>query len=289
MTRYRHKQVGWAILASSILPVLLLGTIAITSQSWLPFVAVLPLLLLMPVFGLLTVEVSDTSVDVRFGMGLFRRRVPLQDIASIQPVTTSWRHGWGIRVIPGGRLYNVSGTDAVELVLADGRKVWIGTDDRDSLLAALRGARGTLPASSDAAPAPMLGYTMLGPAIVVVIVLSGAALVLTLSSRPIDVVTSASDVAIHGAGYTARVPFGDIVSVHLDDRLPAISWRTNGAAFGGKLRGHFKLSDGRAAQLFVTSRRPPFITLETRTEPVIVNFDEPERTRALYEQLSARF
>lgn len=280
---------GWALLASSVVPVLLLGTVAITSRTWFPLVALLPLLSLMLVFASLTVEVSDSEVTARFGMGLFRRRVPLGDVVSIQPITTSWLHGWGIRAIPGGRLYNVSGTDAVELVLADGRKLWIGTDDREGLLTALGGVRGALPATIDVAPAPSLGHSMLGPAIVVVIALSGATLVLILAARPIDVVTSATDVAVHGAGYTARVRFGDIVSVHLDDRLPAISWRTNGAAFGGKLRGHFKLSDGRAAQLFVTSAHPPFITLETRTDPVIFNYDDPQRTRELYRRLRTKF
>lgn len=289
MTRYRHRQVGWAILVPSLLPVLLAGTISIALRTWFPLVALLPLLLLMLAFASLTVEVSDSDVNVQFGIGLFRRRVPLQQVASIQPVTTSWLHGWGIRVIPGGRLYNVSGSEAVELVLADGRRVWIGTDDRDGLLAALSGVRGTLPVALDAVATPTLGYTMLGPAIVVVIVLAGAALVLTLTSRPIDVVTTATGVAIHGAGYTARVRFDDVVGVHLDDRLPAIGWRTNGAAFGGNLRGHFKLSDGRAAQLFVTSTRPPFITLETRTDRVIFNYDDPERTRELYTQLADKF
>jgi hypothetical protein len=178
----------------------------------------------------------------------------------------------------------------VELILNDGRKVRIGTDDQEGLIAALRGARATGFTTLPPDTAPMLGYTMAGPAFVVALCLAAPiAIVLMVSATGIDVETSPANVAIHGAGYTARVAAADVISVRLDEQLPSIRWRTNGFSFRGRLRGHFKLSDGRAAQLFVTPAHPPFITLETRTEPVIFNYDDAERTRRLYEQLSAQF
>jgi hypothetical protein len=185
-------------------------------------------------------------------------------------------------------LYNVSGNRAIELALNNGAKVWIGTDDPDGLRAALREgtAETTIRAGIPAAPSD---YTTLGIVITVALVMIAVWAAVIRSIGSIEVTTSASSVAVHGAGYTATVATSDIVSVHLDTRLPPISWRTNGFAFGGRLRGHFKLSDGRAALLFVTERRPPYITMETHQEPVIFNFEEPQRTRALYEQLSAGF
>ena len=50
------------------------------------------------------------------------------DIVSATPVQNSWWHGWGIRFISGGSMYNVAGLEAVELLLASGKKFRIGTD-----------------------------------------------------------------------------------------------------------------------------------------------------------------
>jgi hypothetical protein len=49
-----------------------------------------------------------------------------------------WLNGFGIRVRPGWRLYNVSGLDAVELRLKTGDIRRIGTDDPRGLAAALK-------------------------------------------------------------------------------------------------------------------------------------------------------
>ena len=290
MPRYRHTQIGWAIVISMLLPVVVLGAVVATSRTFVPLLTLIPLLAVFLLFGWLTVEIIDGVVDVRFGIGLIRRRIPLQDIASVAPVTNPWLCGWGIRFIPGGRLYNVSGTQAVELVLRDGRRVQIGTDDPRGLLAALSGggsAGGAGVPVTDALPAPS-GYTALGLAIAVALIVIATWGMVIRSTGSIGVSRSPSDIVVKGAGYTARIPASDILSVHLDDDLPSISWRTNGFSFNDRLRGHFKLADGRAAQLFVSRSHPPFITLETRRkEPIILNFDEPERTRALYEQLAA--
>jgi hypothetical protein len=85
----------------------------------------------------------------------------------------------------------------------------------------------------------------------------------------------------------AHVDAADVMRVHLDHTLPAISRRTNGFAANGRLRGHFRLADGRATQLFVRRDRPPFLSIETRRGLVIVNFDDPARTKALFAELSA--
>jgi len=48
-------------------------------------------------------------------------------------VRNQWWWGWGIRLIPGGWLYNVSGLDAVELKMKNGRIFRIGTDEAQRL------------------------------------------------------------------------------------------------------------------------------------------------------------
>jgi hypothetical protein len=68
-------------------------------------------------FSSLTVEVTDNELRWRFGPGLWSYRLPLNEIRDVAVVRNHWWNGWGIRIAPGFRLYNVSGLDAVELRL----------------------------------------------------------------------------------------------------------------------------------------------------------------------------
>jgi hypothetical protein len=60
------------------------------------------------------------------------------EVVGFRVVRNKWYHGWGVRKIPGGWMYNVWGLDAVELELASGKKFRIGTDEPQDLAAALR-------------------------------------------------------------------------------------------------------------------------------------------------------
>jgi len=55
--------------------------------------------------------------------------VDITDIQSVNVIRTKWYYGFGIRLIPTGWLYNVSGLDAVELHLKDGKTITLGTND----------------------------------------------------------------------------------------------------------------------------------------------------------------
>ncbi|MEE8332195.1 MAG: hypothetical protein V3R84_10540 [Acidimicrobiia bacterium] len=93
--------------------------------------------LLTLILGRLTVEVRPDHVRVAFGAGWPATTIRFDDIVSVAAVRNSRWYGWGIRWIPGDRLWNVWGLDAVELQLTTGRRFRIGTDEPDALLAAL--------------------------------------------------------------------------------------------------------------------------------------------------------
>jgi hypothetical protein len=77
----------------------------------------------------LTINISNESVSFTMGIGLIRKRYPISDIKSVETVKNNWLYGWGIRIIPGGWLYNVSGSYAIELRFHSSDKVIrIGTD-----------------------------------------------------------------------------------------------------------------------------------------------------------------
>ncbi|MBS1223341.1 MAG: hypothetical protein H6R24_19, partial [Proteobacteria bacterium] len=58
----------------------------------------------------------------------------------VRPVRNSWLYGWGIHRTPHGWLYNVSGWEAVEITLASGKRLRLGTDEPGQLTQVLRAA-----------------------------------------------------------------------------------------------------------------------------------------------------
>ena len=91
----------------------------------------------------MTTRVNHEKIIVSFGIGLIRKSVNFSVIQEVNIVMSAWYFGWGIRYIPNGMLYNVSGPDAVELKLKSGtRVVRIGTKDpvrlHSELIARLR-------------------------------------------------------------------------------------------------------------------------------------------------------
>ena len=91
-------------------------------------------------FHSLTVRISPSDIAISFGVGLIRKRFPIGDIRSVRIARNRWYNGWGIRMIRGGWLYNVSGFDAIEIQLKNERKYRIGTDQPMKLLAAVESA-----------------------------------------------------------------------------------------------------------------------------------------------------
>lgn len=138
---YRHTQIGTVLIAA------LGGAIVlalILSPMNAPFHPIQTSVLAVLVIALgllysLTVEIKENSLECYFGTGLIRRKIPLSDIIEAHAVRNPWLVGWGIRWYPGKYwLWNVSGQRAVELLLKDGKKFRIGTDEPESLVQAIQ-------------------------------------------------------------------------------------------------------------------------------------------------------
>ena len=89
-------------------------------------------------FRELTVSVDTAELSVQYGpIPLFGKRIPLANIAQVEAGRSTWIDGWGIHYVPGrGWTYNLWGFDCVELNL-NGKRLRVGTDDRDHLAQAL--------------------------------------------------------------------------------------------------------------------------------------------------------
>jgi hypothetical protein len=139
---YRHTQVGYVTLTVTLL--VALAVVALPSRSERSVtVGVASLLAICAVlFSSLTVEITDGELRFYFGPGFWRKRFPLTEVTAANPTRTSWWEGWGIRITPRGVLYNVSGTNAVEIELRSGKRFRIGTDQPEGLVQALRTSIG---------------------------------------------------------------------------------------------------------------------------------------------------
>jgi hypothetical protein len=90
---------------------------------------IVTILVCLLIFYKLTIEIDNTHVAFKLGTGLVRKKYALKDIEGCRPVKNSALYGIGIRIIPDGWLYNVSGRFAVELTFKNKKsKIRIGSD-----------------------------------------------------------------------------------------------------------------------------------------------------------------
>jgi hypothetical protein len=145
MELYRHTQIGHVIrlsIGAGILMAAIAFGITLNAGQTTPAIitgATLGLLALsLVLFHSMTVSVRDDAIALSFGPGIIRKTIATADVASCRTVRNPWYYGWGIHLTPAGWLFNVSGFDAVEVTLANGRRYRIGTDAPQELEAAIR-------------------------------------------------------------------------------------------------------------------------------------------------------
>lgn len=138
---YHHTQRGILIVVVCLALALLNAAIVWRSGQWSAAIILITLIAVALVFSSLTVEVNGKEVRWYFGPGFWTYRLPLDEIETVTAIRNHWWNGFGIRMRPGFRLYNVSGLDAVELRLRSGDVRRIGTDDPQGLSAALNSRR----------------------------------------------------------------------------------------------------------------------------------------------------
>jgi hypothetical protein len=135
---YRHTQIGYVIGAGLSAAAALTAYLALATFHWIPLVFLVLFLAMLVQFATLTTAVDGGVFECSFGPGLIRRRIALRDVRDVAVVRNPWYYGWGIRLTPHGWLWNVSGTRGVELRLTSGRRFRVGSDEPETLAAAIR-------------------------------------------------------------------------------------------------------------------------------------------------------
>jgi hypothetical protein len=286
---YRRTQIAWpGVVPVAFVSALLIWTFVQTQLAVGIGIALAVLAITLLLFATLTVTVTDQAVLASFGIGLIRKRVPLIDVISFMRVRNSWTNGWGIHGYPGGMLYNASGLSGVEFKLTDGRYVCIGTGDPDAFVAALQQATGRAEAPAHEPHAERRrGLSRAIGAAVGVAGLVFAAVIVYSGMQPPAVTLTADDFHVSSGMYSNTVAYSAIQSATLQDAIPRIRLRTNGFGAGNTMRGSFSLESWGSGRLYINRDAPPFVVIRSSSNFVVVNFKEPERTRALYTDLTA--
>jgi len=147
MKPYRHTQIGYLMIFTTLIVLVLFTWIQITARAETPSydsgtnTAIMVVILFILVsFSTLTVSINDEFLKLRFGWGIFSKKFLLTDIANIRKVKNHWYYGWGIRIWfwPKMWIFNVSGFDAIEIIMKNGKIYRIGTDEPEKLLVVIR-------------------------------------------------------------------------------------------------------------------------------------------------------
>jgi hypothetical protein len=142
---YKKTQIGWLIIFIFVLVILFFAGIFYYHEilgkpfgdhpapSWLYLIFTVVFLLLLGLFASLTITGFHDHIEVKFGIGLIRKRFYYRNIRSCSVQKNPFMYGWGIRRIPGGWLYNVSGSWSVQLDMKDGKMYRLGTPEPEKL------------------------------------------------------------------------------------------------------------------------------------------------------------
>ncbi|TAN57519.1 hypothetical protein EPN15_04075 [Patescibacteria group bacterium] len=152
MEHYKHTQIGYLMLLITLVVLVFFAWIQITARAEPPsnysgtnfaITAIMALILfILASFSTLTVFIDKQFLKIRFGWGVFRKKLPISEIAAVKKVKNQWYYGWGIRLWfwPKMWIFNVSGFDAIELTMKNGKIYRIGTDEPEKLASAIKQA-----------------------------------------------------------------------------------------------------------------------------------------------------
>ena len=137
---YEHTQIGYlTITAIGAALLYMIYLVVVSDFNWATLIVMLILGIALLLFATLKATISDDWIEIRLGIGIIRKRIPLKDILSAQVIQYPWYYGWGLRLsLRGEWIYSVSGLGAIKINTKTGDKYIIGTDDPEEFVFAVR-------------------------------------------------------------------------------------------------------------------------------------------------------
>jgi hypothetical protein len=249
----------------------------------LSFIALIMIICLL-IFYKLTIYIDDNYIQFKLGIGLIAKKYLISEIQSCKSVRNNPLYGIGIRKIPKGWLYNVSGLSAIELTFKNQKtNIRIGSNQPDEIAEVI--SRMIIPDHSESSSEykDKTGYTL--TMIITIMVFFFITLLIMAGLRETVVITTRSDIRIKGI-FGLTINYSDIIQLDTISKLPGIRLRTNGFAFAKNLKGNFRLQDQENAKLFIKAGIPPYILIRTKDLNIYLNSKDPEKTVALFKTMA---
>jgi hypothetical protein len=234
----------------------------------------------------MVIEIDQTHISFKMGIGLFHRKYRIDSLNDCFPVTNSLIGGTGIRRFSKGWLYNVSGNKAVELTFKDSEKlIRLGTNKPEEIAKLVMGILGKEHEAIDYTLSKRRNtrarnqYLLFG-AVVVIIVL------FNLYGLRSPKITLDKDYFIIGGLYGGSINYREIDHIDTLTAMPDIQMKTDGFAFSKVCKGNFWLKEEGNARLFINRSGSPFIKMRLNSGKVYyINFKERQKTIELFENL----
>ena len=142
---YKHTQVSYPIIIITLGIAIFFVWIYLTAAAEAPSINSGPnfaittimaiMVLVLASFITLQVHINEKYLCIKFGYGIYQKRFSLKEIQSVKTVKNHWYYGRGIKVWfqPKMWIYSISGLNAVELKMKNGKIYRIGTDEPQEL------------------------------------------------------------------------------------------------------------------------------------------------------------
>ena len=238
-------------------------------------------------FYKLTIVIDDTSISFKLGMGLFGRKYNIDSLKNCRPVRNSIVNGIGVRMLPNGWLYNVSGLKAIELSFKNKKSiVRIGTDKSEEIANIVtKLIQNENPDLVDEPNLPKLKKRMFVYITTLALALAIPIGLIIYGNQPLKTIVKDDSIVIKGM-YGMTINYKEISKIDTITILPSIEFKSNGYAFGKICKGNFRLKGIGQSKLFVYCGAPPYIQLRLTTNRMaFINFKESHKTIRLYEDL----
>jgi hypothetical protein len=276
--RFRSK-IDWWLAALVIAPVVLIAALLLAgvSEPWVLGLTLVPQGLVLWIFARTFYVVTHDALLVRSGP--FRWTIPLASIRALS-ATRSPLSSPALSI------------DRIAVDHAGGRLLLSPRNKTAFVRAILASAPGVavtgLPGTDAAGPADPPESSLSMAAVVPLVLLGVVGLglgswVLYAGTRPPEATISGDTLAISGL-YSTTVRRQDVVRVSLQDHV-AIGRKHQGFNGGRFLRGYFDVDGLGRCRVFVSRDSTPFLIIHTTSQPLVINFDDAGRTRALHEDL----
>lgn len=140
---YKHKEIGWFVIAMMSLSVFLLiaGYLTIVNFDETILLIIASFLFIITLlFYKLTVRISQSAIQLIYGVGIIRINLNIDQLESVEVTRTPWYYGLGIRFSPKGMIYNIQSLNAVKINLSKNGKsktLFIGSPHPEAVIRAI--------------------------------------------------------------------------------------------------------------------------------------------------------